>query len=204
MLGSGKKFDFQILATTMMGAVSNIFDSMCSEKFSDSPGIKKNIIIQQTDNGRMTASGAKKKYYGGCHISVINYYIDARHMEKKKTCGAVIVYIKTNCLVKLFKALGYPILDDKDEDILSDICGEFCNMIAGGFKGDLAGIGYVDMCMSAPSNYLNIVTPGVEYRRNQKEYYELTFYLWDTNAVTVDVTLSPIPLKQPVTIRNRS
>ena len=193
MFGQEKTIDFQVVATTMMGVVSETMNTMSTEKFSDTPSASAKYIYVN-DHNRMLAKGSDKGYFGGCHIAVINFFRTDRDLEKNiKACGAVVVYFRNDCLVKLFKAMGFPIESEKDVGMLRDICGEFCNIVAGSFKNELVRLGFINLPMSAPQIYLDNVDSGVAFSEGETKYHELSFYFWNVKALVVDVTLAPIP-----------
>ncbi len=193
MFGKDKLLDFQVVATTMMGVVSDSMKTMCSEKFSDSPSAAAKYIYVD-ENNRMLAKGSDKGYFGGCHIAVINFFRTERDKENNNhACGAVVVYFRNDCLVKLFKAMGFPIENDKDVAMLRDICGEFCNIVAGSFKNELVKMGFINLPMSAPDVFLDSVAAGVAFSEGETKYHELSFYFWNMKAFVIDVTMAPIP-----------
>jgi len=188
-----KKFDFQVLSTTMMGAVSDIFGKMCSEKFTRPPEVKTRAIwVDKNNPEKMSASGFDK-HIGRCYVSAINFYFSPKHMEKKKTCGAMIVYTRQSCASNLLRALKMSSEEKMKEKDLMDMLGEFCNMMAGSFKSSLAGIEYVDLTISAPLSFRDEVEGGVDFDFAQDEYQEFRFSLWQETAFIVDLTLSAIP-----------
>ncbi len=192
MFAKENLLDFQVVATTMMGVVSDAMATMCSEKFSDNPTAAAKFIYIN-ENKKMIAKGSDKGYFGGCHIAVINFFKTEKDKENNKhACGAVVVYFRSDCLVKLFRAMGFPIESDKDVDMLRDICGEFCNILAGGFKNELVKMGFINLPMSSPQLYLDNVPAGVAFSESQTKYHELSFYFWNMKAFVIDVTMAPI------------
>lgn len=193
MFGFSKDFDAQVLMTTMMGAVNDVFNTTCSEKFSDGPTIVTREI-GEIDVGKMNVDiDIHYKFYSKSFISVINFFKDNKALERNTTCGFVITYIEQSCLINLFRALGFQKVDPKKTESMLDTCGEFCNMIAGQFKNQLTKAGYINLVMSSPQSRLWAFPEGVDFPEGVKKYHELSFYLFNTKAVVVDVAMANIP-----------
>lgn len=193
MLGQNKTLDFQVVATTMMGVVSDTMKTMCSQRFSDSPTFTTKYILDN-GHGRMEIKASSKSFFSGCCVSFVNYYLSTQHQERNKPCGTVVLYVRNECLVKLFQAMGFPITDDKDLNMITDVSAEFCNIIGGGFKNAIANLGFLNLVMSAPQTAFNQYDKGVDYSEAQVQFHELSFYFWEVKAFVVDVTMAPIPM----------
>lgn len=192
MFGMNKEFDSQVLMTTMMGSVVAVFNSACSEKNTDGPTTATRKI-GRTENGKMDVNiDLHYKSYSKCCISAINFFIDMKSQEKNNTCGFIILYVKESCLIELLRAMGFPPVARKKESELLDCCGEVCNMIAGEFKNQLAKTGYTDLFMSVPQTHMRSFHEGVNCPLCVKYYQELSFYYFNTKAVTVDVAMANI------------
>lgn len=191
-----KEFDPQLLSKTMMGTVTEIFQKTSTENFSQGPTAKTRMIwIAEQDTDKMQVP-APDKFMGRCYISVITLHLSARHLEKKIPCGTVVLYVNQPVALQLLKSLKNFSGHDITEEQVIDYCGEFCNIIVGGFKNDLANLGYADLTISAPSNYINLVPEGAPFEQKQEKYQEVTFYFWNEPALVVDITLAPIPMRR--------
>ena len=142
-------------------------------------------------NSRMRVFGMEK-FNGPCFISVINYYSSEVDLKAHKAGGAVVLYIEEGNAAKLLKALGFKKFDEEDNDAVLKMCGEFCTLLAEDYKKELSSLGYKDLVLSAPSNYLNGVPEGVEFSYDQYVKYEMSFYLWKQKTVVLDVTMKSL------------
>src|SRR3989338_1208657 len=66
-------------------------------------------------DGKMRVDGMAKFNNEPTYVSSVNYYLNKTEMGKKKTLGAVIVYVQQNYLPKLMRLLQYPPIDDESE-----------------------------------------------------------------------------------------
>ncbi len=177
-------------AATFLETTKALFVKMCKANFSEPPTMVRKDILEY--NGRMRVSGMEK-FNGPTYISFINFYKTTKDMQDHKACGAVILYIEDYSVDKMLKALGFSGFDDEDEKAVADICGQFCSMIGDAFRSDLLSKGFIDLIISPPANYRNIVPAGVEFSFDQYEKHELSFSFWNQKVVVVDFSLCPVP-----------
>lgn len=193
-MASEKGMDPQVLMTTMMGVTEEVLGTMSGVTASQPMQTKEMDIIEY--NGRMRCVGMEK-FNAPSYISVVNYYLNPQDLENhKKAKGAMVLYVDYENAGKLFKNLGFSISEDEDDVSMMDACGEFCNMLGGGFKNEIGKLGYLDMTMSPPHNYKNSILEGVEFSPDQSTKYELSFFYWKRKAIVVEITLGAIPLKK--------
>lgn len=185
-----KAFDPQVIATTLMGCVEETFTTMCSLTFSNTPEFKEKDIIEY--NSKMQISGLEK-FNDASYAAAINFYLTEAHQKKHDCCGVLAMFIEEDAAGKLLKALGYSGFNDEDEELVMDNCGEFCNVITGRFKDELAKLGYKNLIISAPVKGKNSIPGGVEFPYSQYKYYEANFYFWKKKSLVIDITMSPIP-----------
>jgi len=74
-------------------------------------------IVESNRRMRVTSFN---RLHGVTYIAAINFYQDDPHTQKNKALGAVIIYIGEKYIVELFAAMGYPGLDETDENALKD------------------------------------------------------------------------------------
>lgn len=188
-----KEFDVQVLNTTLMGCMEDILGKMSGVAATDQPQVRTIDIIEY--EGRMRVTGMEK-FNAPSYVSVINYYLNQADLEKHRAKGSMVVFVDAENAGKLFKSLGFYVSDDEDEASMMDACGELCNLLGGSFKNELSNMGFVDMSMSAPSNYRNTVMQGVEYSQDQQTKQEFSFFYWKRKAIVVEVTMANIPEKK--------
>ncbi len=132
------------------------------------------------------------KFLGTTYISAVNFYKSEGDMDRHKALGAIIVYIGEEYIVDLFKKLGYPNLDEDDQEALEDACGTFCNLISAKFRNGLIQLGYPDLIMSHFTSFQNQVTNGVEYSTSERNKYKISFEIMDEIQIVVDLTMGKI------------
>lgn len=189
MFGLHKKFDQQVLSTTMMSAVNEVFNKMCSEKFSRSPSVRPSVI--NIEKFRKINVSGFEKFYQNSFISAVNLFKSESDQGKNTICGFVVVYIKEAGLWNVFKALQFPVPEHIVAGTLLDLCGEFCNIISGEFRNQLGKMGYPNILTSAPMSAAGALSiEAAHIPRGLEDCQELSFYLFDTKTVIVDVSLS--------------
>ena len=188
------KIDYQVFATTIMGSVEKMFISICSARLDGAPKITKRAIVEWRK--RMKVYGFEK-FKEFCYISVIKYYLDPASQKADKPFGVVILYIELPHAYDLLAMLKIEIdvkphlyegeISEEDK-AMAECCGEFCNIVAGSFKTDLAQIGYPELIMSTPENYVQDVPEGIIYPSKEQFKYELAFKV-EGKRVFVDVVM---------------
>ena len=188
-----KKIDPKIL-TALMGVIEQVLSKMSGIVPSSAPETKEAELVKY--EGRMRVAGMEK-FNAPSLISIINYYLTPTDMERRKGVkGALVLYVELENAGKLFKALGFTFPDDEDDVSMMTACGEFCSVLSGNFKKELAGLGYADLAASAPHNYKNSVLEGVEFSTDQKTKHEFSFFYWKHKSIVVELTLAAIPQKK--------
>lgn len=190
MAAQSKIFDQQTISTTLMKCVEEIFASMGSLTFSNTPEFKERNIIEY--NSKMQASGLEK-FNDASYVAAVNYYLSESHLQQHDCTGVLMVFIEEDAASKLLKALGYTGFKDEDEELILENSGEFCNVIAGKFKDELAKLGYKSLITSAPIKAKNAIPGGAEFPYSQYKYYEASFYFWKKKSLVINVVMAPIP-----------
>ena len=96
---------------------------------------------------------------------------------------------------KIFKAAGFQVPYDEDDESMMALCGNLCQSMAVNLKDRLAAAGFVSLEVSAPAVYKNTISEGVEFTKDQNEKQEISFYFLKHKALVIDWTLAPIPKK---------
>jgi hypothetical protein len=177
-------------AKTLSKSVEQLFLERNAIKFSQPAILERKNIIEY--NGKMRAEGMEK-FNDPTFISAINYYLTKNDMDKNKAIGAVITYIEQAYVTTLLKQLKYPLADDEDLDALADCCGTLCNIIAGAFKTGISKMGYKELEMSHFKSYRNLIVSGVDFCYNEREKYELSFFLKDQKRLVIEMTMGILP-----------
>lgn len=181
------KIDFQVMATTLMGAVGDTFRTMCNEELSQNPTFESHPV-DWLEKGRMKVSSYSKLCVSS-YISYIYYYASDAHRKKYRPSGVVIVYVKDSGIMKLLPALGYSTKDFTNQDLVKDMVGEICNNIAGGVKNELSPLGFASLEISTPFNHKDIVPGGVVLPKKVKECHEVDISLWGSKYIIIDIAL---------------
>ena len=178
------------LAISLAEVIKTMFKKTGQTALSADPALEKRPIIEFMRKMRVFGM---EKFENPTFIASINYYLNVKDMEDHRAVGAVIIYIEQGFVGKLLRLLHYPIIDEEDEDVLKDACGTLCNVIAGQFKVEIVKLGYNDLEMSHFSSYKNSAFQGIEFDAQQKEKYELSFFISDEKRLVVEMTMGPLP-----------
>lgn len=192
--GMGTSLDPQVIATTVMGAVSNVITTMCHQEFTQEPKFREKEIIEY--NSRMRVFGLEK-FNGPSYISSVNLYRNNGSHDIQNVddvLGTMVLYLEPEAAQKIIKSLGMEI-NVNDENMILDNCGEFCNLVAGQYKNKIMEMGYEDLILSAPTNFINDVPGGVRFCYDEYRYYETEFFLWKALALVVAVCMGPVSIK---------
>lgn len=111
------------------------------------------------------------KPHGYLYTSVMRY----RYGPKKNLLdvnGIMVIFYPENVAEVVVKMLQ---LERKaTEDDILDACGEFCNVVSGTFKVELAKMGYNELEIGIPVSFIDEVDELFEYRG--KDEIEITYY----------------------------
>jgi hypothetical protein len=155
------------IATSAMRAVNSTLRIMCSLTLSEMPSVlKKEIFRAQifAREGTFSSSVIFKQDKGG-------------------TKGGIVVYVGSQHITSVFGNIG---IDSKSsESDIKDACGEFCNVIAGGFKSEISALGFKDVSLTTPSNYFGTIDEEMEVDATHK--YSIGFSHGDAGFLTVDI-----------------
>ena len=133
------------------------------------------------------------KFSGTAYIGVVNFFKDKGAAKSNDAIGALIIYIGERYIVDLFAQMGYPGLDENNEQELEDAVGTFCNIIGGKFKLALKQLNFIELEMSHFSTYQNQVKDGVLYDPRESRKYEINFEIDKEKAMIVELTMGAVP-----------
>ncbi len=178
------------MSIIMSVAIKKLFFDKSEIKFTSDLIIKKNMITQF--GNRMRVDGMEK-FNQSTVFSVVNLFNGSKAAEANKPIGLVIVYIERKFVPEMLRLLHYPYIEyDDDQDVL-DGTGTIANLIAGQFKKELRGQGYIDLEMGPFQSYINKIPNGVEFPINQTNRYEITFDIDEVKRLVVEMVMAPVP-----------
>lgn len=160
-------------------------------KFTNELKIKRHSITEY--EGKMRADGMEKFDNEATYVSAVNFYASEKEMKKKKTLGALIVYVQQEYIAKLLKLLQYPPIDDESEDAMLDSCGTLCNIVSGHFKSAISASGYIELEMSHFMNYRNNAFLGVDFCYQEYDVVEIECEISGEKRLVVEMTMGIVP-----------
>ena len=96
----------------------------------------------------------REEYSGSVVLASEGTYISfvalTQSVDNQNIKGGICVYISKSNVSVLFNSLG--ITDMSLDTEIRDICGEFCNIVTGGFKTEIVRMGYNDVQLTLPQN----------------------------------------------------
>ena len=179
-----EKLDFQVLATTLMGAVNESVEGFLKVKPDKDPTIVTKVLYAD-DKLDICTYG---EFIDGSYISVIYFDHNERDRLSKRYCGMLIVYVSTSAINYVVKAFGYKNAADAGDAMAADAAAELCNNIAGLFKKDLKGLGYPELEISTPIKSIGF-SGKLDYPQGQKNFHRITAYVWG-QTIVIDVILA--------------
>ncbi len=159
------------IATSMMRSVNKAVSTMSAINLKELP------LVNLEPLPEFWVKGPR-----GTFVSIMLF----DQKEKKWARGAIAVFISAEQIQTLFsKAYGVDAGSPASEII--DVCGEFCNVVAGGFKKELAGLNYGEVEINVPENYYQEVNKKLNLVIHCK--YQLIFSYKGVDLLTVDVAM---------------
>ncbi len=185
--------DLEKFADLLIKGVVALFQERGELTFTNEPQKERKQIIEY--EGKMRADGMEKFNNEPAYVSVVNYYAGETDMQKKKTLGALVIYVEQAYLAKLMKLLQYPPVDDESEEAMLDSCGTLSNIIAGRFKSEISSGGYIELEMSHFQTYRNSAFAGVAFNRNEYDMYVVSFEIADTKRLVMEMSMGIVPTR---------
>jgi len=104
------------LADSFRACIQTTLEEHCSVIFTKDAKVEKLDLIEY--GSRMRVFGLEK-FNDTCYIAVINLYDNEESQKQKKTCGALIIFVKEESAERLFKTLlkGQ---EGEDEELLTE------------------------------------------------------------------------------------
>jgi hypothetical protein len=179
-----QKLDFQVLATTLMGAVDESINVFLKAKPDKNAEIVTKVLYAQDKLNVSTYA----EFIDGSYIAVIYFYHNQRDQSANRICGMLIVYVSTAAINYLVKSFGYKNSTEAGIAMSEDAVGELCNNIAGIFKRDLKGLGYPELEISPPLKFKGF-SGGLDYPKGEKKFHRLTAHVWG-QTIALDIILN--------------
>ena len=186
-----KNSELDKFADLLVKGLIALFAERGELEFSESPKTERRHIIEY--NGRIRADGMEKFDNEPTYVSAVNFYASEKDMERKKTLGALIVYIEQTYIAKLLKLLKYPPVDDESEEAMRDSCGTLCNIVSGRFKSEISKAGYIGLEMSHFMNYRNSAFDGVDFCSAEYDVYEIECKIAGEKRLVLEMTMGAVP-----------
>ena len=187
-----KNKDLDKFADLLEQGTVALFNERGEVHFSKPPAKTRRKIIEF--EGKMRADGMEKYDNEPTYVSAVNFYASEKDMAKKKTLGALIVYVQQDYIAKMMKMLKYPPIDDESDSAMQDSCGTLCNIISGRFKSEISSAGYIELEMSHFMNYRNSAFAGVDFCYNEFDMVEIAFEIDNVKRLVMDMTMGAVPL----------
>ncbi len=155
----------QDVVACLQRSIKKTFSVMARTPVPGEATITKKKIIQWM--GRFNVI----KPHGYLYTSVMRYRYGAKK-DLLNCNGIMVIFYPDNVAEIIVKMLQ---LEKKPtEDDILDACGEFCNVVSGSFKVELAKMGYNELDLGLPVSFVGEVDELFEYKG--KEEVEVTYY----------------------------
>lgn len=176
------------LSLALTAAIKKTLFERSETKFSQEPVIEKKPIIQFVKRMRIDAL---EKFNQTSVFSAVHFYVD-EGADKSRPCGVIIIYVEQKFVPELLRLLKYPYVDYDDDNEVKDGCGAILNLIAGQFKKEISGLGYVDLEMSYFKSFINTAADGIEFPSDQNQKYEISFHIDGAKRIVIEMVMSVI------------
>jgi hypothetical protein len=176
--------------------ITGIIEDLITTKGNLLPTKPFDVAVKPIDEyeNRMRVN-ANDKFDVAVYISATSFYLNKSDLQAHRARGAMVLYMDTEVADKIFKATGYDVPFDEDDESMMAICGSLCEAISHALKDRLTAAGFVDLELSVPTVYKNKIQEGVAFSKEQDEKQELSFYFFKHKALVIEWTLAPIPKK---------
>lgn len=194
MMFNKQNNELEKFAALLVSGTSALFQERGELLFSDSPKIERKRIFEY--EGKMRADGMEKFDNEPTYVSAVNFYANENDMRKRKTLGALVVYVQQEYIAKLMKLLQYPPVDDESDTAMQDSCGTLCNIISGRFKSEISKAGYIELEMSHFMSYRNLAFAGVDFCPHEFDMCLVECKIAGEKRLVMEMTMGAIPKLQ--------
>ena len=188
----GKSFEPQIVNAIITGFIEELITTKGGIVASKPLEIATKNIEDYDDRMRIKATD---KFDVAVYLATSSFYLNQIDMKAHRARGALVLYMDTEVADKMFKASGFQVPYDEDDESMLALCGSLCQMITETLKERLLTAGFISLECSTPTTYKNTITEGVEFSKEQDEKQEISFFFLKHKALVIEWTLSPIPKK---------
>ena len=187
-----KKFDPEIINPIVTGFVEELLTTK-GGLFPTKPfDVAVGSIEEYEDRMRVRATD---KFDVGVYLASVSFYNSKADMNLHRARGAVVLFMDTEIADKIFKAAGFKVPYDEDDETMLELCGKLCHSIAEAIRDRLSAAGYISLELSAPVANKNTISDGVEFSKEQEEKQELSFYFLKHKAFVIEWTMAPLVKK---------
>ena len=180
---SAEKLDYQVVATTIMGALNECATVFLNVKPDKDP----TIVVKDLYGENKFSVSTCSEFIDESYISAIHFYSNALDKKFKRSCGLFILYVDTSAINYLVNVFGFKSAAEAGWDMASDAVAELCGNIAGIFKRDLGGLGFPGLEVSIPLKFKGFCRR-LDIPQGNKQYYRITSYVWG-QTIVMDVIL---------------
>ena len=159
------------ITTSMMRSVNKAVTTMSGITLREMPSVNMEPVPA------FVVKGSR-----GVFVSVIRF----DEPMKKWSRGAIVVTVLGNQIQTLFSK-NYGVDGNSSDGDIIDVCGEFGNVIAGGFKKEIVNLGFGEVQISVPVNYYKDFEEKLDLVVHKK--YELAFVHEGSDLLKVDVSM---------------
>ncbi len=159
------------IATSAMRSVNKAVSTMGGISLNEMPSVN----WEPVPEFRVQASK-------GTFTSIVKF-----DQKEKKWAKGVIVIFLTSEQIQAFFSKNYGIGPGASDADVLDICGEFCNVVAGGFKKELVNLDYGEIQIDVPINYFKDVNEKIDLSIHNK--YQIIFTNDGVEMMRLDVTM---------------
>lgn len=130
-----------------------------------------------------------EKFNATCYISVLNFYASSQDLAKKKTLGALIVYMEEESIGKILKKFTNRRFDEDDEGQVMEQCNELMHKFSASLASSLSALGHTNIVFSEPKHFRNAVADGIEFNYDERKLYEASFFIWKKKVAVCELTV---------------
>jgi len=188
--------DDQPLISALIDSVKETMTKMFGASMNLTATVKKRSIV--TWRGKMRIF-VDEKFERDCYISVVGLYTNEDNLKKDRPFGTVILYIARQRTLSLLTSLGIKFESKEegqegtpDEAIVSEGCGELCKTVVKGFQTKLTSLGYPDLILSSPRNYIRSVEDNISFPSREESKVEVTFQIEGGDSIFIDFVIPVI------------